>query len=73
MKYRLLGSDHFDSTCLLTSVLCGDMRLPERFRNTALVSLGTRMRVRMKLQPYSRDDLLNYLDHILSHAGPHTL
>jgi len=68
-EIRLLGSDHFDSTCLLTSVLCGDMRLPERFRNTALVSLGTRMRVRMKLQPYSRDDLLNYLDHILSHAG----
>ena len=47
-EIRLLGSDHFDSKCLLTSVLCGDMRLPERFRNTALVSLGTRMRVRMK-------------------------
>ena len=68
-EIRLLGSDHFDSKCLLTSVLCGDMRLPERFRNTALVSLGTRMRVRMTVQPYSRDDLVNYLDHALSHAG----
>jgi type II secretory pathway predicted ATPase ExeA len=73
-EIRLLGSDEFDSTCLLTSVLCGDMRLPERFRNTALVSLGSRMRVRMTLQPLGRDDLLNYLDHALSQAGsPHLM
>ena len=68
-EIRLLGSDEFDSKCLLTSVLCGDMRLPERFRNTALVSLGSRMRVRMKLEPLGRHDLLNYLDHALSQAG----
>jgi len=68
-EIRLLGSDHFDSKCLLTSVLCGDMRLPERFRNTALVSLGTRMRVRMTLKPYSRDDLIAYLNHAVSQAG----
>jgi type II secretory pathway predicted ATPase ExeA len=68
-EIRLLGSDEFDSQCLLTSVLCGDMRLPERFRNTALVSLGSRMRVRMTLQPLGRHDLLNYLDHALSQAG----
>lgn len=68
-EIRLLGSDKFDSICLLTSVLCGDMRLPERFRNTALVSLGSRMRVRMTLQPLARHDLLNYLDHALSQAG----
>jgi len=68
-EIRLLGSDHFDSKCILTSVLCGDMRLPERFRNTALVSLGTRVRVRMTLKPYSRDDLTAYLDHAVSQAG----
>ena len=68
-EIRLLGSDEFDSKCLLTSVLCGDMRLPERFRNTALVSLGSRIRVRMKLEPLGRHDLLNYLDHALSQAG----
>ena len=73
-EIRLLGSDEFDSQCLLTSVLCGDMRLPERFRNTALVSLGSRMRVRMTLQPLARDDLLIYLDHALSQAGaPHLM
>ena len=68
-EIRLLGSDEFDSKCLLTSVLCGDMRLPERFRNTALVSLGSRMRVRMKLHPLARHDLLNYLEHALSQGG----
>jgi len=68
-EIRLLGSDEFDSQCLLTSVLCGDMRLPDRFRNTALVSLGSRMRVRMTLGPFGREDLLNYLDHALSQAG----
>jgi type II secretory pathway predicted ATPase ExeA len=73
-EIRLLGSDEFDSKCLLTSVLCGDMRLPERFRNTALVSLGSRMRVRMTLEPLGRHDLLNYLDHALSQAGaPHLM
>lgn len=73
-EIRLLGSIHFDSQCLLTSVLCGDMRLPERFRNTALVSLGSRMQVRMKLEPYGRDDLLDYLEHVISQAGaPHLM
>jgi len=68
-EIRLLGSDRFDSKCLLTSVLSGDMRLPERFRNAALVALGSRMRTRMTLEPYSREDLLDYLEHALSHAG----
>jgi type II secretory pathway predicted ATPase ExeA len=73
-EIRLLGSDQFDSQCLLTSILSGDMRLPERFRNAALVSLGSRMRVRMKLEPYGHDDLLNYLDHAISQAGaPHLM
>jgi type II secretory pathway predicted ATPase ExeA len=68
-EIRLLGSAHFDSLCLLTTVLCGDMRLPERFRNTDLVSLGSRMQVRKVLEPYGRDDLLNYLEHALLQAG----
>lgn len=73
-EIRLLGSVHFDSQCLLTSVLCGDMRLPERFRNTALLSLGSRMQVRMKLLPYGRNELIDYLDHIISQAGaPHLM
>jgi type II secretory pathway predicted ATPase ExeA len=73
-EIRLLGSAQFDSKCLLTTVLSGDTRLPERFRTTALVSLGSRMQVRHHLKPYSRQDLLNYLDHALVQAAaPHLM
>jgi len=68
-ELRLLSSTHFDSQSLLTTIICGDMRLPERFRTGALLSLGTRIRVRMVMEPYSKDVLLGYLDHCLAQAG----
>jgi len=68
-ELRLLGSAHFDSQCLLTVVLCGDQRLPERFRKTDLVALGSRMRLRMNLEPYSKDIMHNHLCHSLEQAG----
>jgi general secretion pathway protein A len=68
-ELRLLGSAHFDSQCLLTTVVCGDMRLPERFRSGALVSLGSRMHHRMVLEPYGRQVLLDYLEHVINMAG----
>jgi type II secretory pathway predicted ATPase ExeA len=73
-ELRMLGSADFDSKCLLTTVMCGDSRLPERFRSTALLSLGSRMRFRMIVQPYSPADLLSYLEHVLQQAGaPHLM
>ena len=68
-EIRLLGSTNFDSQCLLTTVLCGDTRLPERFRHKELVALGSRIRVRLSLDYYKRDDLLNWLDHVLKESG----
>jgi type II secretory pathway predicted ATPase ExeA len=68
-EIRLLQSDYFDSKCLLTTVVCGDMRLPQRFRNPQLASLGTRMRVRKMIQPYEPEDLIDFLDHALVQAG----
>ena len=68
-EIRLLQSDHFDSKSLLTSVLCGDMRLPQRFRTPQLASLGTRIRLRLNIEPYSPKLLLDLLDHSLKHAG----
>lgn len=68
-ELRLLSSTHFDSQSLITTIICGDMRLPERFRTGALLSLGTRIRVRMVMEPYSKDVLLGYLDHCLTQAG----
>lgn len=68
-ELRLLGSAEFDSQCLLTIVLCGDMRLPERFRASALVALGSRIRYRRTLAPYSAEEVRQYLHYSLEHAG----
>ena len=68
-ELRLMGSANFDSECLLTTVLCGDNRLPERFRGVSLVSLGSRIQVRRHLEPYAKNDLLNYLRHAVETAG----
>ena len=68
-ELRLLSSADFDSRNLLTTVICGDDRLPERFRTRALVSLGSRMRFRLKLDPYTKEDLLDYMEHSLNQAG----
>jgi len=68
-ELRLLGSAQFDSECLLTVVLCGDVRLPERFRSNALIALGSRIRFRRMLEPYEKQDLRNYLEHCLEQAG----
>ena len=54
---------------MLTTVISGDLRLPEKFRSSPLVSLGTRVRVRLNLEPLSRDHLLDYLEHTLMEAG----
>jgi hypothetical protein len=50
------------------------MRLPERFRSNALLSLGSRIRVRLIIEQYSRNVLLDFLDYGLVQAGaPHLL
>lgn len=68
-ELRLLGSAKFDSESLLTVVLCGDTRLPERFRSSSLLGLGSRIRFRRMLEPYEKNDLKDYLEHCLEQAG----
>ena len=68
-ELRLLSSAKLDSKMLLSVVLAGDLRLPNRFRADDLLSLGTRMRVRLKLEPTSVDELLAALEHRLKAAG----
>mgnify|MGYP002629457251 CR=1 FL=1 len=73
-EIRLLGSAHFDSEVLLTTVLCGDGRLADRFRGKELLPLGSRVRTRLVLEPYSPDELRDFLDHMLERAAvPHLL
>lgn len=68
-ELRLLNSMNFDSQNLLTTIICGDTRLPERFRTSSLVALGSRLRFRLKLEPYTREELLEYIAHCLNQAG----
>ena len=68
-ELRLLGSAQFDSECLLTVILCGDLSLPERFRTNALLALGSRIRFRRMLAPYDKKELRAYLEYCLDHAG----
>ncbi len=68
-ELRLLGSTHFDSRCLLTTIISGDTRLPGRFRHSDLVSLGSRIRVRNVISPYGKKELMNYLENALEQAG----
>ncbi len=68
-ELRLLSSAHFDSRCLLTTLICGDTRLPGRFRQSDLVSLGSRIRVRNVVEPYHRHETMDYLEHSLKEAG----
>jgi len=68
-EIRMLGSAKFDSQCLLATVLCGDMRLPERFRSQELMSMGSRIRIRLVLEPYDRKSLILYMKHSLDKAG----
>ncbi len=68
-ELRLLGSSRFDSRQILTVVLSGDLRLPERFRHEDLLPLGSRIRMRLALQPASAEDLRTTLKHLMSTAG----
>ena len=68
-ELRLLQSHHFDSQNLLFTILCGDNRLPERFRTTELLPLGSRIGPRFALSPLSPEQLQDYLDFALERAG----
>jgi general secretion pathway protein A len=58
---------------LLTVVLSGDPRLPEKFRAAELLPLGSRIRVRLTLQPANPHELGECLRHALAQAGSPTL
>jgi type II secretory pathway predicted ATPase ExeA len=68
-ELRLLQSDHFDSKSLLFTILCGDRRLPERFRSPDLLPLGSRIGPRLVLSPLSPEQLRDYLKFAIEKAG----
>ncbi len=68
-ELRLLCSARLDSHLLLTVVLAGDQRLPERFRGEELLPLGSRMRVRLALERAGPEQLRELLQFALAKAG----
>jgi type II secretory pathway predicted ATPase ExeA len=72
-ELRLLTSTRFDSRLILSVVLAGDGRLVERLAQPELLALGSRIRMRLALEPLSREELLTHLKHLLATAGNATL
>jgi general secretion pathway protein A len=68
-ELRLLQSACFDSESLLFTILCGDGRLPHRFRTPDLLPLGSRIRARLQLTALTPEQLEDYLLFALSQAG----
>ncbi|HUE27779.1 MAG TPA: AAA family ATPase [Solirubrobacteraceae bacterium] len=68
-ELRILASKDLDARQLLSVVLAGDGRLPERLRTAELLPLGSRIRRRLVLEYASRDELLACLEHRLDAAG----
>lgn len=72
-ELRLLCSDKLDSQSLLTVVLSGDQRLQDKLRHPDLLPLDSRIRVRLRLEAASREELFACLRHVLTQAGNPTL
>ena len=68
-ELRLLCAAALDARALLTVVLSGDPRLPEKFRAPELLPLGSRIRVRLTLEAASAQELADALRHALEAAG----
>lgn len=68
-ELRLLGSTRFDSRVILGVVLAGDRRLQEKLRQEELTPLGSRLRIRLVLEPLAKETLLAVLEHRLEAAG----
>jgi len=68
-ELRHLCSAHLDSRTLLTVVLAGDERLTDKLRREELLPLGSRMRVRLNLEPATPAELTDCLRHVMEKAG----
>ncbi len=68
-ELRLLSSHELDAKMILTTVLCGDTRLPEKFKTPDLIPLGSRIKVRLIQEPSTKDELIQVLKTGQERAG----
>ena len=72
-ELRLLASIAFDSRSILTTILSGDQRLPERFSTPDLAPLGSRIKTRYRAEVATKEELCAALDQRLNTCGNPTL
>lgn len=68
-ELRLLVSQQFDSQHLLAVVMAGDNRILQQLKLPEMIPLGTRIRTRLHLETYSKNDLVILLKESCSRAG----
>lgn len=69
-ELRLLTSTEFDSKIIAGIILCGDNRLPEMFRSQELLPIGSRIKVRLRMESrMTKDNMQMLLDSMLEQAG----
>lgn len=68
-ELRILTSARFDSLQILSVVLAGDARLPQKLRQEDLLPLGSRIRTRLMLEHATADELRACLLHLMKAAG----
>jgi general secretion pathway protein A len=72
-ELRLLSMEKFDSSSLLSIVLCGDSRLTSAFKDTNLIPLGTRIRTRLLMEPWTKPQLIDLINESVKRAGNESL
>jgi general secretion pathway protein A len=68
-ELRVASGTRFDSRPLLSGVLPGDGRLPDKLRREELLPLGSRVRARLTMEYATREELLACLQHLLATPG----
>ncbi len=68
-ELRLLSSIDLDSRNILAVVLAGDNRLPEKLRQTNLLPLESRIKIRHHLDKRPQTELANILSEVIKQAG----
>ncbi|MBF0442223.1 MAG: AAA family ATPase [Oligoflexales bacterium] len=68
-ELRILTSEKLDSRKILTIIIAGDQRLGEIMSTPDLLPFDSRIRVRHKLYPLSKEELSAMLHHVIQDAG----
>jgi type II secretory pathway predicted ATPase ExeA len=72
-ELRILSSTRLDSRVILCVILAGDRRLYDKLAREELTPIGSRLRVRLQLDPMDPEALQKLLEHRLRAAGATTL